>query len=107
MEPASHHEPIYPITGEHLVEDMGDPLRVQVNKDLRTGGENTYINLGELGEHNVNDVRVRNRGERGFFTAYIRTREYAGEHKVITVTASTIAIGSVLTGLAALKHRKK
>ena len=106
MEPVPHYEPTYPITGEHLVEDMGDPLRVQVNKDLRTGGENTYINLGELGEHNVNDVRVRNRGKKGFFTAYIRTR--AGEHKVITtVTASTIAIGAVLTGLAALKHRKK
>jgi hypothetical protein len=98
-----------PTVGEHFGEDLREPVRRHANGLLiNNTGENTNISLGELGEHCANDVRFREHVKQGFLTAYIRSREFTEEHgTVIKVSASTVAIGAVLTGIAHLKHRQK
>lgn len=96
-------------SGEYVSENLSRPVARHANGCVTApNGENTVINLGELGEHRIYDVRFRDSAKEGFVTAYIRAREIVSENKTATtLTASTIAIGAVLTGIYALKHHKK
>jgi hypothetical protein len=96
-----------PPIGEHFGEDLSRPVARHADRQIsNSGGDNTFISLGELGEHNIRDVRFRDSAKKGFVTAYIRTREFSSENKS-TIIISTVAIGSVLTAIAALKHRRR
>ncbi|HEX5394752.1 MAG TPA: hypothetical protein VFW52_00090 [Candidatus Saccharimonadales bacterium] len=95
--------------GEDFGEDLARPVARHANSRLKlAGGENTVIDLGDgYGEHGTKDVRFRDSSKPGYLTAYIRTKEIASEHKATTITASAIAIGAVIAGIYALKHRQR
>jgi hypothetical protein len=98
----------WPVIGEDPGISIERPIVELANQIVKgSTGEDTYIDLGELGVHNVNDVRFRDSAKQGFITAYTRTREKAADHKVITSLAfSAIAIGTVITGVRSLHHNK-
>jgi hypothetical protein len=94
--------------GEDMGIDIGRDAARSANKRVRNAGDNEFIDLPGHGEIPARDSRFRDSAKKGFLTAYVRTREYASEHETATkIAISTLAIGAVLAGAAALKHRRK
>lgn len=97
-----------PPLGEFFGVDMGRPVSKNANNKIKSlGNGNTVVDLGSLGVHNTKNVRFRDSDQKGFVKVYIRTKELASDHKTETaITVSLLAIGAVITGIAALKHHK-
>lgn len=95
--------------GEDLGLNIDRPAARRINGELKkSGGVNAYLPVEELGNPDVQDVRVRDSVKQGFLTAYVRTREWTDEHEAITtITVTTIALGTLFGGIAALKYRNK
>lgn len=95
------------LVGE-VVTSMEREVARHVNGKVRDQHEDVQISLPDLGDHSARDTRFRSSVRQGFLDAYVRTREYGEDHTVITkITVSTVAVGAVLTAIAALRYQKK
>jgi hypothetical protein len=95
--------------GEGEFGDISKDVAKDANKKVRRAGDNEFIYLGqELGSSPAKDTRYRNSAKQGFVTAYIRSREFISEHETATkITLASVAIGSVIAGVAAMHHKRK
>ena len=95
--------------GEGEFGDISRDIAKDTNKKVSRAGVNEFVFLGEeVGEHRAKDTRYRDSAKQGFVTAYIRSREFISEHETATkITLASVAIGSVIAGVAAMHYKKK
>ena len=97
------------VVGDFPASPLDRPVAKQANRIVKgETSDNTYINLGELGEHQAKETRFRDSARQGFLTVYMRTRESVSEMETSTkIKIGTVALGVVVAGVYGLKHRKK
>lgn len=97
---------LHSANGEVPAVSLHQPIVDHINKLISKARGNEHIELAEHGLHPAGDTSVEPSAKQGMAEVYIRTRNYTAEHKT-EITVATIALGTVLAGAMALKHRRK